>query len=199
MIVTPGKKRAAVTRDVAAIRSEKELAEATREVCDLMSLQGSLSSANEQRFQTLVDLIEKYERVHHPIPEPSHAAILRHVLDTKTGGVQKLAEVTGISRGIIAAILAGKLEMGSQEAEKFAKYFHVETSVFAIDGGSVAVEVIGKAGQANRRISTWFQFEGRSAAESRSTPEHVPPLTRGLDFKRAAFQPAVLKSVAVCG
>src|SRR5882724_11312842 len=102
-----GKKLAGVTRSVGAIQSDKELAGATREVCDLIS-KGSLSSLDKKRFQTLVELIENYEEINHPIPEPSHAALLEHLLASRAGGVPRLAEVTGISRAVIRNILDGK-------------------------------------------------------------------------------------------
>ena len=128
--MSTGKKPAVAAHSVAAIRSDEDLARATRELRSLMSSKGPLSTADKKRFQQLVNSIEKYEDIHYPIPEPSHAALLEHLLAAKNGGLTKLAKATGVSLNDVKAILNGKRQIGHQEAKAFAKYFSVEPSVF---------------------------------------------------------------------
>jgi HTH-type transcriptional regulator / antitoxin HigA len=127
--VPSGKKPATANRKVETIRSDDDLADATRELCALMS-KTARSDAEERRFQHLVSIIEAYEDVHYPIPEPSHQALLEHLLAAKPGGIKALSEATGVAVSDIEAILRGQRQVRPQEAEGFAAYFCVEPSVF---------------------------------------------------------------------
>src|SRR5947209_1701420 len=128
--MTRGKKRADATQRVETVRSDEDLAEATEELCALMSSKTALSSQEENRFQHLVNLVEAYEDVHYPIPEPSHAALLEHLLAAKDGGLRKLAKATKVSIGNINAILSGKRQIWPKEAKAFGEYFSVDPSIF---------------------------------------------------------------------
>ena len=119
-----GKKR------VTAIRSEKELDTAASELCELLSLGRAFSLDEDLRYQYLTDAIEAYEKVHHPIPEPSQAAVLEHLLEAKGSTPAKLAKATGVAKHAIAAIMDGERNMLAEEAATFARFFHVEESVF---------------------------------------------------------------------
>ncbi|HVS39729.1 MAG TPA: hypothetical protein VMS17_29500 [Gemmataceae bacterium] len=95
-----------------------------------MSSKSPLSQTDEKRFQHLVNIIEAYEDAHYPIPEPSHAALLEHLLAAKDGDVKALSKATNVAVEDIQAILGGKRQVRPQEASAFAKYFSVEPSVF---------------------------------------------------------------------
>ena len=104
---------------------------ATSELCRLFSLGNAMSPTEEERFRLLTDAVEAYERTHHPIPDPSPAALLGHLLEAKESTPARLAKETGIARRDIAAILKGKRDIGASEAAALARYFRVEESVFA--------------------------------------------------------------------
>jgi antitoxin component HigA of HigAB toxin-antitoxin module len=114
---------------VAAIRSDEELELALRELCDLMS-SNKPSATDQRRIQYLADAIGDYEDQHYPIPEPCHASLLKHLLDAKKVGVQRLSHDTRISVTEIQAVLAGHRQVERNEAAAFADYFAVDVSVF---------------------------------------------------------------------
>ena len=134
-----GKKLARADRKVEPVRSDEDLAVATRELCALMSSKTALSHADEKRFQHLVNIIEMYEDAHYPMPEPSHAALLDHLLAAKDGGPKALSAATGVTVGEIRTILSGKRQVRPQEAAAFAKFFSVEPSVFDLGPDTFAI------------------------------------------------------------
>jgi antitoxin component HigA of HigAB toxin-antitoxin module len=128
--VTRGKKRTAATLDVPTIRSEEDLDRATSEACGLLSLGRDLSNPEQQRLHFLTAAIRTHEGIHHPIPDPSHAALLEHLMDAKGCSPTHLAKATGIPRSNITAYLRGQRQIGTKAAKELAQYFHVERSVF---------------------------------------------------------------------
>jgi HTH-type transcriptional regulator/antitoxin HigA len=175
MTVTSGKKRADAIQSVDAIRSDEDLADATRELCALMSSKTPLCGADEKRFQHLVNIIEEYEDVHYPIPEPSHAALLKHLLSAKNGGLNKLSNATSLSVADIKAILSGKRQVWPQEARAFAKYFAVDPSVFDPEPDTFTIMGIATySGLAGAQSSGWFRVIGRAAATATNPKNGLP-------------------------
>jgi HTH-type transcriptional regulator/antitoxin HigA len=127
MTATRGRKPANV--DPIAIRNESDLDAATKEICSLMS-SATLSDSNKKRIETLAEAVEAYESVHHPIPDPSQAAVLAHLLHARGATSKDLAEATGVSERTISGILSGKRTINDNQAATFASYFHVGKSVF---------------------------------------------------------------------
>lgn len=81
-------------------------------------------------MKSLTALIRDYESVHHPIPEPSQAGMLRHLIDAANVTPKQLASATGIPQSTITAILAGKRVLDHKQGEVLAQHFHVDPSVF---------------------------------------------------------------------
>lgn len=133
--VPSGKKPVTASRKIETIRSDKDLTDATQELCALMS-KAARSDAEERRFQHLVNIIEACEEFHYPIPQPSHQALLEHLLAAKPG-LNALSEATGAAVSDIEAILRGQRQVQPQEAEVFAAYFSVEPSVFEPELGAL--------------------------------------------------------------
>jgi HTH-type transcriptional regulator/antitoxin HigA len=90
----------------------------------------SSPAAKQRRLQRLVAQIEDYERRHHPVPPPSHAGLLEHLLDAREIDVAELAKATGVARGDIKEILARKRPITPHEGKQFARYFAVDVAVF---------------------------------------------------------------------
>lgn len=128
--MTRGKKRANTTTMTIEIRSEEDLDKATEELCELMSLGSAMSPVEAERFRLLTEAAEEYEAVQHPIPEPSHSALLEHLLEARQITPAQLAKATGVPRLIILDVLKGSRQICRKEARVFARYFHVEESVF---------------------------------------------------------------------
>jgi antitoxin component HigA of HigAB toxin-antitoxin module len=137
-------------RNIAAICSEAELAEATRELCALMSKR-RFSASEEERFQDLVSIVEEYERAHHPIADPSHGALLEHLLEAKEITAAGLAKATEIPRRDIEAILKGKRDIAAKEAAALARYFHLESSIFLFTAARRRSDGPGRVASSRRR------------------------------------------------
>jgi len=119
--VTPGKRPAIVK----PVRSENELDRALQEFCRLAD-----DPSKSARLSDLADSIEEYEAEHHAIPEPSHSALLRHLMLAKECGPATLAKQTGISVREVRAILDGVRDIDPQEAGVLGRFFAVDASVF---------------------------------------------------------------------
>jgi len=173
--VAHGKKPADASQRVELLRSDEELDEATRELCALMSSGGVLSGADEERLQRLVDAVEAYEDIHYRIQEPSHAALLKHLLAAKGDGLAKLAKAVKIPMRDIKAILGGKRQVWPSEAEAFSKYFSVDRSVFEPEPDTVAVVgVVVGSGLAGVQKSSLFRIAGRPSATSTGSTNGLP-------------------------
>jgi HTH-type transcriptional regulator/antitoxin HigA len=162
----PGRERASVTTETVEIRSEDDLDRMTSELCRLMSLGEGMSSDEDRRFRALTVAVERYELIHHPIDDPSHAALLAHLLEAKGSSQAELAKATGINRHRITAILHGTREINDDEANILSRYFHVEPSLFTEPAPSVSMKVVGKgAGTAGLRVVWGVVIEGASTAK----------------------------------
>lgn len=109
------------------LNSEEELDDALRQLCGLMS---SRSPDDLRQLETLAEAVEAYERVHHPVAEPSHAGLLQHLLNAKGVSAQTAARATRVSLKSLRSILSGQREVLPAEARVLAKYFAVDPLVF---------------------------------------------------------------------
>jgi antitoxin component HigA of HigAB toxin-antitoxin module len=96
----------------------------------LLSLGSAMSLAEWERFRLLTDAVEAYEELHYPIPEPSHAALIQHLVEARGITPARLAQDTRLSPKVISDTLRGRRELNGDEAAILAAYFHVERSVF---------------------------------------------------------------------
>lgn len=128
------------------INSEEELDEALRQLCGLMS---SRSPDDLRQLEALAEAVETYERVHHPVAEPSHAGLLQHLLNAKGVSVQTAARATRVSLKSIQSILHGQREVLPEEARALAKYFAVDQSIFASNAEVSSMPTDGPSPRAN--------------------------------------------------
>jgi HTH-type transcriptional regulator/antitoxin HigA len=112
------------------IRSEADLDRAIEEVHSLILRGDAISSSESKRMKSLTALIRDYESVHHPIPEPSQASMLRHLIDAANVTLKQLASATEIPQSTLTAILAGRRVLNRKQGEVLAQHFHVDPSVF---------------------------------------------------------------------
>jgi len=94
----------------------------------------SLSSKEQAVLKELTEQVRDYEQAHFPMPEISNAAILNHLLQSNEMTPGQLAEATGVSGLIIAALLRGDAKMSPSHASKIARHFKLRSDVFDIDG-----------------------------------------------------------------
>jgi radical SAM superfamily enzyme YgiQ (UPF0313 family)/transcriptional regulator with XRE-family HTH domain len=73
-------------------------------------------------FDVLTDLIEAYERAHHPIPDLSGPDMLRHLLEERGVSQAEAARQMGMAPSTVSDILRGKRGIGRKRIEVFARY-----------------------------------------------------------------------------
>ena len=127
MTSTSGRRTVSVS---GPIRSDSELDQATRELCRVISLGSALTGFQRQKLNCLTKAIEAYEKIHYPIPSPTNAGMLEHLLDAKGKNPSQLAKATGIPRGDITEVLHGHRDIRPDEAIAFSQYFNVDQTVF---------------------------------------------------------------------
>jgi HTH-type transcriptional regulator/antitoxin HigA len=140
---TAGKRHASADVWRGEIRSEAELDKATHRLCALLSLNRRPTRAEDAEIRLLTDAVEAYEDQHHPIPEPTAAALLSHLLEARDASPARLASATGIAVQDISAILSGLRGITRTESGAFAKFFHLDESVFDVPAPSVTIKVVG--------------------------------------------------------
>jgi HTH-type transcriptional regulator/antitoxin HigA len=112
------------------VKNEEDL-RAAQGVMDGILAKGRLSKGELAYLDTLSELVLAYEHVHHPIPVPSDAAMLRHLMDAKGVTQLQLHQATKISLSTISEILSGKRKFTKGTIGAFAAYFHVDKGLFA--------------------------------------------------------------------
>ncbi len=115
------------------IRTKADLDRAIQEIDSLLDRGNALPDSDQKRLESLSDSVRRYESVHHPIPEPPGADILRHLLDANKITARQCAATTGVAYRSVSAFLAGKRDLTRDEAEKIASHFRLEPSIFVGD------------------------------------------------------------------
>lgn len=115
---------------LAPVKSEDDLKAAQR-VMDGILAKGRLSKGELAYLDTLSELALAYENAHHPIPAPSDAAMLQHLMDAKGVSQTELHQATKIPLSTISEILSGKRHFTRKTIGAFAEYFHVDKGLFA--------------------------------------------------------------------
>jgi HTH-type transcriptional regulator / antitoxin HigA len=116
------------------LRSERDLDRATKIVNEL-AIRGNLSRGERDYLDVLTDMVETYERIHHPIPDLSGPDMLRHLLEERGVSQAKAAREMGMAPSTISEILRGKRGIGRKHIEAFVRYFHVSPAVFLPEPG----------------------------------------------------------------
>lgn len=115
---------------LASIKSERQLQEA-QAVLDKVLATGRLSKGQLIYVDVLSDLVMAYENSHHPMPSPSDAAILQHLMKAKAITQQELHQATKIAPSTISEILSGKRRFTKGMIGALAAYFGVDKGMFA--------------------------------------------------------------------
>ena len=87
---------------------------------------GDLAPEERDHLDVLVSLIEQFEAVHHPIPEPTGLGMLHHLIDARQAPVDAVARAAGLSGSDFSEILAGRSPLGSDAARLLAAHLVVE-------------------------------------------------------------------------
>jgi HTH-type transcriptional regulator / antitoxin HigA len=82
----------------------------------------------EMLLELLVNLIEKFEETHYPIPQGTPHSMLIHLMEARNITSEALAEALGSSE-IVLEIINGHT-ISQAQAEALAEYFHVDASLF---------------------------------------------------------------------
>jgi HTH-type transcriptional regulator / antitoxin HigA len=120
------------------IRSEADLDKATAVMRDLAG-RAQLMKPEVDYLEVLADLIEAYEKVHHPIGAPSPHEMLAGLMEANGINQVELSKATGIPVSTISELLAQKREFNLAHIRKFAANFGVGTSAFIQEEKSALV------------------------------------------------------------
>jgi HTH-type transcriptional regulator/antitoxin HigA len=111
------------------IRSEAELEKATEVIDDLIA-HPSLRPDESDYLDVLSDLVGKYERVHHPIPDASPAQMLEFFIEDRQTNQRTVAVSSGIAISTMSQILSGQRRMNLDHMERLARHFKVDVTAF---------------------------------------------------------------------
>jgi HTH-type transcriptional regulator/antitoxin HigA len=117
------------------LRSERDLDRATKIVNEL-AVRGNLSRGERDYLDVLTDMVDAYERTHHPIPDLPGPDMLRYLLEEREVSQAKAAREMAMAPSTISEILRGKRGIGRKHIDAFARYFHVSPAVFLPQPGT---------------------------------------------------------------
>jgi HTH-type transcriptional regulator/antitoxin HigA len=112
------------------IRSDAELDCAIAVIHSLID-QDQLDADEDGYLDVLGDLVQRYEKEHHPLPSVSDADMLRHLIESREVTPSVVAAGTGIAEATIAAILAGERGLSRNDVGSLSDFFHVSPAVFS--------------------------------------------------------------------
>lgn len=92
--------------------------------------EGSLSRGEQDYFETLMLLVEDYDRRHQPAQsEPDPITVLKHLMEENDMTVSDLGQLLG-SKGNASEILSGKRSLSKAHMATLARRFAVNVSLF---------------------------------------------------------------------
>jgi HTH-type transcriptional regulator/antitoxin HigA len=112
-----------------AIETEKENERALAEIEKLIDKGKARSSEENALLGLLLNLVEKFEAEHYPIPDAPPHEVIRHLMEEHDLRPRDLAPIVG-SRGYASDLINGKREISRAMAKKLAEFFHVSPEVF---------------------------------------------------------------------
>ena len=83
----------------------------------------------EDLYNLLVMLVEKYESENHPLDEANPRQILQHLMEGRGLNKSDLVSILG-NQEIVTAIMQDECLINVTQAETLGKYFHVSPSLF---------------------------------------------------------------------
>jgi HTH-type transcriptional regulator / antitoxin HigA len=110
------------------ITSELENSSAIALAEDLAHRQNK-SPEEEELFDLLVALIEKFEDEFYPIPISSPLEMLQHLMEARDLKQENLVGIIG-SRGVVSEVVNGKRSISKAQAIALGKFFNVDTGLF---------------------------------------------------------------------
>lgn len=110
------------------IRSDAELAAALDVVEGLMRRE--LDADEADYLDVLADLVHKFERAAHPIPDATEADVLRLLMAGRGLSQTDLAKQSGIAQSTLSAVLAGNRALTKEHVVALAAHFGVSPAVF---------------------------------------------------------------------
>ena len=110
------------------IRNDKELALAHAVLDSLLRL--DLDDDANDYLDVLTDLVEKYEREVHPIPDAPEADVLRLLMESNRLSQPELSKKVGLAQSTISAVLNGNRSLTREHIVKLATFFNVSPAAF---------------------------------------------------------------------
>jgi HTH-type transcriptional regulator / antitoxin HigA len=111
-----------------SVRDDVEHAAAQAVLDEL--LRRELDAGEQDYLDALSDLIERYEREAHPMPDAEEGAVLEVLMEGRKLSQSQLAREAGIPQSTISAVLAGTRTLTRDNILKLARYFGVNPGVF---------------------------------------------------------------------
>ena len=90
----------------------------------------NLTTGEEAYLDVLSDLVEKYEKTHHPIPDASPVDMLKFFIEEHGTNQRAAAIGSGIAVSTMSEILAGRRQMNLDHVQKLAGFFKIDAGVF---------------------------------------------------------------------
>lgn len=114
-----------------AIQSEAEHAAAIEMIDQLMRI-NRLSAGQKRYLETMLQLVEAYERQHHTIEisDLSGVAMLGHLMEQTGMSVEDLGGLLGVSRSHAYNLIRGARALTVEHLKLLAARFKVEPSLF---------------------------------------------------------------------
>ena len=105
-----------------SIETEQEYQAALARLYEVFHAEPGTQEGDE--FEVLANLVEAYEAIHYPIPDPTPAGVVQGRLDALGLSEDDLATHLG-STEIVAGILAGELDITAELAESLHQYLGI--------------------------------------------------------------------------
>lgn len=106
--------------------------EHTLEMIDRLMTGGKLTKGQAAYLETLVQLVQAYEAVHHPVDVAQISGLdsLRHLLDENSMNASDLARLLGLHPSMGSKILSGERSLTVDHLKKLSARFKVSPGLF---------------------------------------------------------------------
>lgn len=112
-----------------AVRNDAELRAGLAVANELMRRGEKLDSGERDYLDTLISLLETYEKKRFPIPKAPPLEVLKHLMEARDMRPTDLGKLIG-SKANATLILKGQRELSKAHIRKLAEFFHVSPAVF---------------------------------------------------------------------
>ena len=113
-----------------SIKNENDLKSA-QAVLDEILKRPRLKQGELAYLDALSDLVLAYESIHHAMPAPSDADLLRHLMEARGITQAELHKATKIALSTISEVLSGKRRFTRAMIGKLSAHFGVNKELFA--------------------------------------------------------------------